>query len=150
MKLVIILLITVIIKTKIAECRVNILKYWLHFVAKSYFTSTKNKESRVIFSLTPITKYVHWFYSGKTRWLNNKHETQAQSIIKGPLLCTLFHIYDMIGKNEEFSYSHTPFTSSFYFSFSEYYNRKLAHFFFRLFRLRLQFFAFSQFTVTTS
>ena len=54
---------------------VNILKYWLHFVAKSYFTSTKNKESRVIFSLTPITKYVHWFYSGKTRWLNNKHET---------------------------------------------------------------------------
>ena len=56
-------------------CRVNILRHWLHFVAKSYFTSTKNKESRVIFSLTPITKYVHWFYSGKTRWLNNKHET---------------------------------------------------------------------------
>ena len=51
------------------------IKNWLHFVAKSYFTSTKNKESRVIFSLTPITKYVHWFYSGKTRWLNNKHET---------------------------------------------------------------------------
>ena len=53
----------------------KILKYWLHFMAISYITSTKDKESRVIFSLTPITKYVHWFYSGKTRWLNNKHET---------------------------------------------------------------------------
>ena len=33
------------------------------------------KRIELIISLTPITKYLHQFYSEKTRWLNNKHET---------------------------------------------------------------------------
>ena len=64
------------------------------------------------FSLTPITKNLYTsFIPGKRDGLTINMKHRHKALLKVHFYARYF-TYDMIGKNEEFSCSHTPFTSS--------------------------------------
>ena len=66
----------------------------------------------LVFSLTPITKNLYTsFIPGKRDGLTINMKHRHKALLKVHFYARYF-TYDMIGKNEEFSCSHTPFASS--------------------------------------